>query len=338
MTYKVVATYEHPIVPLDAEIFRQMGAEFTQKVCQSEDDVIAVAGDADIIITLIEPFTKKVIESLPKCRLIMTPKVGVENIDLASATEHGVLVANAGDYSKEEVSDHAMALLLACARKICRLDRAAREGKWTGTMNQEIRQIWIPTFRLSGHTLGMIGLGRIGRALVPKAKGFGLKIITYDPYVSKDSIRESGVELVELDYLLRESDYISIHAVSTKDNYHLLGIEQFKKMKPTAYIINTARGALIDEQALYTALTENYIAGAGLDVLEAEYVNSDNPLLILDNVIISCHSAHVSNESTARLPYLPGEEVARIIRGKLPHALVNPQAKEKYQQKWGDFK
>ena len=335
MSFKVVATYEHPIRPLDRKAFEQIGVEFIQKACQSEEEIMAMTGDADAVIPLTEEYTPRVIKNLKKCRLIVTPKIGVENIDVTAATEHGILVANAGELCWEEVAEHTMALLLVCARKLKQLQRAAEEGLWTGLMCKEIRQIWPPMSRISGQTLGIIGFGRIARTLVPKARGFGLKIIAYDPYVSESVAKEFGVELVSLDRLLQESDYVSLHAALTKENYHLLGLNEFKKMKRTAYIINTARGALIDEQALYTAVKEGYIAGAGLDVLETEFIRPDNPLLGLGNVIISCHSAHYSDTSFPLYPQLPANEIARIMRGELPRNLINPQAVDKYWQKWG---
>lgn len=335
MSFKVVATYEHPIRPLNKKSFEELGVEFIQKACRTEDEIIAMAGDGDAVVFLTENYTRKVIENLKRCRLIVTPKVGLENIDLVAATEHGILVANAGELCREEVAEHTMALLLACARKLRQLDKAARDGLWTGLMCKEIRQIWPPMLRISGQTLGLIGFGRIARTLVPKAKGFSLKIIAYDPYVPKVVADELGVELVDLDRLFKESDYISLHAALTKENYHFLGLDAFKKMKRSAYIINTARGQLIDEQALYTALKEGYIAGAGLDVLETEFVQPDNPLLGLDNVIITCHSAHYSDTSFPFYSLLPAEEVARVIRGELPKNLVNPEAVDKYWQKWG---
>lgn len=337
MGFKVVATYEHPIRTLDKKAFEQIGVEFTQKACNTEDEIMAITSDADVVIPLTEAYPRRVIENLRKCRLIVTPKVGVENIDLAAATEQGILVANAGELCREEVAEHTMALLLACARKLRKLHKAAQDGLWTGLMCKEIRELWPPMLRISEQTLGLVGFGRIARTLVPKAKGFGLKIIAYDPYVSEATAKEFGVELVDFDRLLRESDYISLHAALTKENYHLLGLNEFKKMKRTAYVINTARGQLIDEQALYTALKEKYIAGAGLDVLETEFIHPDNPLLTLDNVIITCHSAHYSDTSFPRYSELPVEEVARIMRGELPKGLINPQAVDRYRQKWGEI-
>lgn len=335
MGFKVVATYEHPIRPLDKKAFEQIGVKFIQKACTTEDEIMAMTGDADAVVFLTETYTRRVIENLKKCRLVVTPKVGLENIDVAAATEQGILVANAGELSREEVAEHTMALLLACARKLKQLHKAAERGLWTGLMCTEIRQLWPPMPCISGQTLGLIGFGRIARTLVPKAKGFGLKIIAYDPYLSEAVAKEFEVELVDLDTLLGESDYISLHAALTKENYHLLGLDEFKKMRRTAYIINTARGQLTDEQALYTAVKEGYIAGAGLDVLENEFIHSDNPLLTLDNILITCHSAHYSDNSFPLYSQLPAEEITRVIRGELPKNLVNPQVIDKYWQKWG---
>ncbi len=336
MSFKVVATYEHPIRVLDKKAFEQIGVDFIQKACNTEDEIIAMAGDADAVVFLDELYTRRVVMSLKKCRLLVTPKVGVDTLDLTAATEQGILVANAGEVCREEVAEHTMALLLACARKLLKLHKAAQDGLWTGLMCKEIRDLWPPMFRISGQTLGLVGFGKIARTVVSKAKGFGLKIIAYDPYIPEAVAKELEVELVDWDRILKESDYISLHAASTKENYHLLGLNEFKKMKPTAYVINTARGQLIDEQALYTALKEKYIAGAGLDVLETEFVCPDNPLLGLDNVIITCHSAHYSDNSFPLYSQVPVEEVARIMRGELPKSLVNPQAIDKYQQKWGN--
>jgi len=336
MSFKVVATYEHPIRVLDKKAFEQIGVDFIQKACNTEDEIIAMAGDADAVVFLDELYTRRVVMSLKKCRLLVTPKVGVDTLDLTAATEQGILVANAGEVCREEVAEHTMALLLACARKLLKLHKAAQDGLWTGLMCKEIRDLWPPMFRISGQTLGLVGFGKIARTVVSKAKGFGLKIIAYDPYIPEAVAKELEVELVDWDRILKESDYISLHAASTKENYHLLGLNEFKKMKPTAYVINTARGQIIDEQALYTALKEKYIAGAGLDVLETEFVRPDNPLLGLDNVIITCHSAHYSDNSFPLYSQVPVEEVARIMRGELPKSLVNPQAIDKYQQKWGN--
>ena len=226
-----------------------------------------------------------------------------------------------------------MALLLACARKITRINNVVKQGQW-----HEGRVFTSPQFKLQGQTLGLVGFGQIARTVVRKAQGFGLRVIAFDPYVSEASAQGHYVELVDLDTLLQESDYVSAHAPLTKENRHMFTLDQFKKMKPTAFFINTARGGLVDEQALYSAITEGYIAGAALDVLETEPPAPDNPLLKLDSVIITAHTAQASDTAMTELMRRPGEEVVRVLEGQWPRGFVNPQVKEKYVQKFGPMK
>ena len=339
MDYKVVMTFEYPGLPPDEKVLTDIGAQFAKIPCKSGDELIAAAHDADAIITGLaaQPlFTRKVIEGLNKCRIISSLGIGYEGVDLDAATERGIYVTNVPDYCLEEVTDHSMAILLACARKLFRLDKAVREGKWDSLERPQIRyQIWPPMFRISGQTLGLIGFGNVPRALVPKAKGFGLKVIAYDPYASPGIAEEMGVELVDVDRLLQESDYVSVHAALTAETRHMLGLEQFKKMKPTAYLINAARGPLVDESALYTALAEGHIAGAGLDVTDPEPPSLDNPLFKLDNVIFTAHSAYYSESSTLELLSRPVEEVVSVLTGRPPRKPLNPQAKKRFLHRWG---
>ena len=186
-----------------------------------------------------------------------------------------------------------------------------------------------------GQTLGLIGFGRIPRTLVPKAKGFGLRIIAYDPYVASDTFKKQEVDRAEqLDQLFSESDIIAIHSVLTPTTRHMMKLEHFKKMKPTACFINTARGPLVEPGALYTALTEGYIAAAAVDVTEPEPINRDDPLLKLNNFIVTAHSAHSSPTAFAELMRRPAEEVIRVFQGEWPVGLINPEVKEKYLDKW----
>ncbi|MFC1864416.1 C-terminal binding protein, partial [Chloroflexota bacterium] len=263
------------------------GVEFVDKPSSTEEDIIAAAHDADAVIVGVEPYTRRVITNLKSCRLICTPKMGYDNIDVTAATEAGICVSCVPEASTEEVSDHAMALLLACARRVLRLDKAIRAGEWHVFHGPEMEEMWRGIVPIRGQTLGLIGFGRIPRALVPKAKGFGLRVLAYDPYVAAESMEKMEVEAMGLDRLLKESDFVSIHCALTSENRHMLGAEQLKLMKPTAYLINTARGPLVDEVALYTALTHGDIAGAGVDVTELEPIKMDNPLLELDNVVFT---------------------------------------------------
>jgi D-3-phosphoglycerate dehydrogenase len=337
MTYKVVLTlFRYPGLPRDVEGYKKLGAEFIKIPCNTEEDIITATRDADVVVTALQPYNKRVIQNLQKCRLISVIGIGYEGVDVAAATERGILVANVPGYCVDEVSDHAMALLLACNRKILKLDKAVREGRWDSLEKPYIRfNIMSPLYRLRGQTLGIIGLGRIGRALVPKAKAFGLNILAYDPFVPPSVGSELGVKMVNLEELLRKSDFVSLHAALTPDNRHILGLEQLIMMKPTAYLINTARGGLVDEEALIIALKQGYIAGAALDVTDPEPPNPDSPLLKMDNVIITPHTAFYSELSTQDLIKGIEENIFSVLRGQEPPGLVNPQAKERYRKRFG---
>ena len=321
------------------EEYRKIGATLVQKLCRTEDDLLSIATDADAIIAAGAPYSRKVIEKLAKCRVISNIGIGYDGIDVDAATEHGIFVTYVPDYCLEEMAEHTLALIFACGRKLLRFDRAVREGKWDSRAPKEIREkIRPPMFQIRKQTVGLIGLGRIPRTFVPKAKAIGMRVIAYDPFVTKDAGATIGVEMVGLDQLLKESDFVSIHAALTKDNQRMIGAEQFKKMKRTAYLINTARGGLVDEQALVTALDEGIIAGAGLDVLDPEPPKPDNPLFKSDRVIITAHSANYSEESQAELLRRPEEEVFHILKGESPRSPVNPQVKGRFEAKWGKLK
>ena len=336
MSYRVVMLVANPMIPHDEADYREIGVEFIPRPCQTEEEIIKAARDADFILTFKKPVTRKVIEQLERCRLIYNIGTGYETIDMAAATEHGICVSYPDAYCSEEVAEHAMALILACARKLVRLDRAVRDGKWESYEKREIRlNILPPMLPIKGKTLGLIGFGRIARKLVPKAKGFEMRVLALDPYISQDVFAEYGVEAVALPYLIENSDFISVHAAFTSDARHMLGAEQFQRMKPTAYVINCARGEFIDEAALYQALSRGEIAGAALDVIQEERMLPDHPLLKLDNVIITPHTAYYSEESLARMRRRPFEEIERMVNGQWPQWLLNTEVKKKFEQRWG---
>jgi len=332
MAFKVVNTTPVGSIPSQEEVMARIGAKYVapRPMIPAEDQLLELVHDADGVITLIEPFTRKVMEKLTRCKVIAAMSVGYENIDVDAATDLGICVCNVPDYCLDEMTDHAMALLLACARKIVLTNNKIRRGEITG-----IGMGVAPMFRLRGQTLGLVGFGRIPRTLVRKAQGFGLKIIVYDPYVPKATMEGYDVEKVEeLDELLERSDFVSVHAALTKENRHMFGLKQFKKMKPTAYFINTARGGLVDEEALHTALTEGIIAGAGLDVMDPE-MNLESPLLKLDNLVYTGHSGFYSETSTPELFRRPAEYIAAVFQGKWPDGCVNPKVREKFNKRWG---
>jgi D-3-phosphoglycerate dehydrogenase len=324
------------------EMFRQAGVdvELSLRACPlgaSEDELIAAVGDADAVVTqtTFQTFSRRVIGSLKNCRLIASIGVGYDHLDVDAATEFGVLTANVPDASVREVSDHTMALILACTRGIVRLNEIVKSGGWTAVGDPYITgEIWPKLSRLEGQTLGLVGFGRIPQAVVPKARGFGLRVIACDPYVSPDSFREYDVEATDLDTLLAVSDVVSVHAPLTPGTAGLLGLKQLKRMKPTACLVNTARGAVVDHDALYTALAEGHIHMAAFDVTEPEPIPVDSPLLKLSNFIVTAHSAGISPPAFAELQRRPGAEIIRVIKGEWPVGLLNPQVKERYCQKW----
>ena len=326
MKYKVVSLLG--IVSDKAEVLSTIDAQLIEASLKSEYDIIKEAGDADaVVVGSIEPYTKKAIEALKKCKIISRQGIGYNNIDVVAATEQGIPVSYVPDASTAEVSDHAMALILSFSRKLISVNQAAKEGTWQS--GRGLGALVHPLHRLNEQTLGLIGLGRIGKAISQKAKAFGLKILVHDPYVTEATARELGIEPVDLEKLLSESDYISIHAPLTEETRHLFKLEQFRKMKPSAYIINTSRGGLIDEQALITALSKGYIAGAGLDVTDPEPPHPDNPLLKLKNTIITAHSAFYSERSAEELRQCAIQAVLDALTGKWPVQLANPEVKDR---------
>ena len=340
MNFKVVVSfYVTEIIPTYDELLTKLGAVVEKTFCTTEQELISACSEADAVLALgirITPgymFGPKVIENLNKCRLIALTGIGYDNVDIVTATEEGICVANNPYYCLEEVSDHTMALILACARKFYQLLPDVKNGKWS--TQADYLSALKPLHRLSGQTLGLVGFGNIARALVPRARAFGFRIIAYAPHIPRVLFETFKVEAVGLDQLLRESDFVSVHTALTPETRHVMGLEQFKRMKPTAYFINTARGELVDERALCAALSEGLIAGAGLDVLESEPPGNDNPLLKLNNVLITGHFAYYSEESREELFRWPWEEVARVLQGEWPQGLVNPQVKERFSARWG---
>ncbi len=306
----------------EREELAKVGAQLVLAQCKSEEQIIERGQDADVLLNSAIPITRRIIQALPACKLIVRYGVGVNNIDIQAATECHIIVANTPTYCVEEVSDHAVALLLACVRKIVVLDRIARGGHWGSILP------W-PIYRLRGQTLGLIGFGKIARKVVEKLRPFDPTYLVYDPYVPQEVAEEYGVKLVVLEELLKESDLISLHPPLTEETRHLLGQKEFKLMKPSAFLVDTSRGGVASEQALYQALKEGWIAGAGLDVLETEPPAEGSPLLQLDNVIITPHYAASSVESTEDLRREVCDAVISVLSGRWPPSVVNPQVKPK---------
>ena len=341
MSWKVVMTAEFAGIPCDRYAYQQSGAEFSKVQCKGEDQLIAAARNADAVICLgLQPYTRRVIESLERCRIISCIGVGVDGVDIAAATERGICVSNVVDHCNDEIAEHTLGLLLISARKLARLDKAIRDGKYSSLSPRtpEILQIFAGIPRVKGQTLGIVGFGRLGRATAAKARCLGMRVIASGRSTPASVYEESGVEKVDLDTLLRDSDYVSLHCSLTSENRRMIGAEQFKKMKPSAYFINTARGGLVDTQALCDALSRGVIAGAALDTVDPEPLSLDNPLFQLENVFFTPHCAGFSEESRVQLCRMPEEAVLRIFRAEWPLNLFNPEVKTRFLARWPDFK
>jgi D-3-phosphoglycerate dehydrogenase len=280
--------------------------------------------EADALILIDRPLTREHMAVMKKCKIILALEVGYDFIDVASATEHGIAVCNVPAYCTDQVALHALTLLLALNRKLPTLIAESSAGGWDYNVCK-------PLFELDGRTLGIIGLGRIGRSLAKRAKGIGLQVAAYDPYLADDIFELNGVRrCYELDDLLCEADFISLHVPLTDETFHMIGEDQLKKMKPLAVIINTCRGKVVDEKALYMALKSNIIAGSGVDVLEKEPPDSQNPLLNLSNAIVTPHVAWYSEDSIERLKNHGMDEVIRVLTGKRARFVVNPEVLHKH--------
>jgi len=299
-------------------VLADIGAQLRLASEPAPEAILDVAREADGLLVTYAKITSEIIGQLNQCQIIARFGIGVDNVDVPAATASGIVVTRVPDYCVDEVSDHALALLLALVRKVLYADRQTQAGHW------DMRQV-VPVHRLRGRTLGLVGFGKIPRALVPKAQAFGLKVMTYDPYVSHEVVTSLGVEQVDFDELLRRADYISIHAPLTPDTHQMFGTNAFRQVKPGAFLVNTARGPLVDEQALAEALDQGHLAGAALDVMSQEPPPADSPLLGRDNVILTPHIGFYSEESLVELQTKAAQEVARVLTGEPPRYPVNPE-------------
>ena len=318
----VIADSDYGDVDIERAIIEEAGFELIAAQCKTEDEVIEVARDAAAVVTQYAAITARVIAELRECRVIARYGTGVDIVDVEAATEHNVLVTNVpNDWCENEVADHAMALLLAVSRKINVYDRATRAGTWQW-------QSGAPIHRLRGRILGLLAFGAIARAIAGRGRGFGMRIMAHDPYVPADEITATGAKAASFDELVTASDCLVIQAPLTPQTDHLFDEAQLRRMKPTAILINTARGPIVDDHALHRALSEGWIAGAGLDDIEEEPAKvrgwrPDNPLLRLDNVVITPHVAYYSEESVGTVRRFAAEEVVRVLTGDPPLSPVN---------------
>ena len=319
MTFKVLATdYSWKGVRRIEAMMAGAGIELVMAEGASEDALAEQATDADGIITGLAQITGRALRAAGRCKVVSRGGVGVDNIDVATATELGIAVAYVPDYCVGEVADHVMAMLLALNRGVAQFDRAVRETGWR-SRDAEWR-----IARLSGTTLGIVGLGRIGRAVALRAAPFGMRVLASDPVVPAGEALGAGAVLVELPELLERSDFVTLHAPLTDATRNMIGERELAAMKPTAFLINASRGPLVDEAALYAALASGGIAGAGLDVLADEGDADANPLPRLPNVVVTPHVAYLSQEALTELEERVAQAVVDVLSGRAPRNLANP--------------
>jgi D-3-phosphoglycerate dehydrogenase len=316
----VVVSLGYASYAIEREILKPVDAELVlaPSDCLTEEAVTRAALGADAILVREAPVSARVIDALlPRLRAIVRYGVGVDNIDLAHARERKVYVANIPGYGTEEVSDHAAALLLACVRSLRMRDELLRGGRFETDIQGSI-------FRTTGKVLGLLGYGRIGRALHRKWQGFlPQRVLVFDPPTSPETIRAAGAEPVDLDTLFAESDYLSLHAPLTPQTRHVVNAASLGRMKPTAILVNTARGELIDETALVAALAQGTIGGAGLDVFEREPLALGHPLLSAPHTILTGHVGWYSLDAVKELQTRGAQEVVRVLSGGVPECWVN---------------
>jgi len=312
--YQVVITdCDQGSIKEEEDVFARTGVELVLAQVKEEEDLIRACKDADGLINQYALLTRKVLQHLPKCKVISRYGVGVDSIDLKAATDLGIIVANVPDYCMDEVSNQTIAMILTLVRKTAFFDQKVKSGQWDFRLG-------IPISRTNGKTLGLVGCGKIGFEVAKKISSFGVRVISFDPYLQKPP---EGIELTDLDTVLKESDFISIHCPLNESTRHLIGEKEFKKMVKKPILINTSRGPIIDEKALIQALKDGLVTGAGLDVLEKEPPDPQNPLLNMENVILSPHVSFYSEESIRELKRRTAENVSSVLLGKWPRSVVN---------------
>lgn len=303
---------------LELEALGRLGVDLISAPTESDDEFLDVAKDADALI-VGHNLSRKIIQGLTKCKIVSSGSVGTDGVDVEAATEYGIPVTNDPDTFIEEVADHSMTLLLATYRRLNLMDQMVRDGRW-----KEARPTLYNYPRLTGQTLGLISFGHVARAVAKRAMPFGLRVLAYDPYIEELVMSGYGVEPVGLTELLQRSDIVSMHAPGTLETDRMLSEEHFRLMKPTSLFINNGRGSTVDEASLITALREKWIAGAGLDVLEKEPPDPQNPLLRMSNVILTAHVASASARFDPQRRRRVGQEIALVLSGRWPMACVNP--------------
>jgi D-3-phosphoglycerate dehydrogenase / 2-oxoglutarate reductase len=313
----VITDCDHGDVDPERAVLDGHDVELRVLACRTPEEVAAQAGDADVLVNQYVPITAAVLDALPRCRLVVRYGVGVDNVEVEAATERGVWVANVPDYGRDEVADHTLALAMALLRGVVALDRSVRDGTWDLEPARPLR-------RLANLTWGVVGCGAIGTAVARRAAGLGMRVLGHD----LPAVRSEGpIERVPLEELLEEADLVSLHAALTPDTHHLVGAADLARMRPTAHLVNTARGGLVEEAALLAALDAGALAGAALDVLEHEPPNELGWKLVRHpRVVATPHGAWYSEEAFHTLKSEVAREALRVLGGGAPRSPVNTPA------------
>ncbi len=317
----VLTDYEWPDLSIEHGLFTPLGIEFTASHCNDEKEVTAVAESADAVISEYAPLSEKVIRSLRRCKVISMNAAGFDNIDVDAATDAGILLVNCPDYCFEEVADHTMAMILSCARGIFQYDRRIRDRIW------DFKSAG-PRERVRDSVLGLLGFGRVAQAVAARAKAFGMKVLAFDPFIKDDVLKSKGVHPATMREIFSAADYLSVHVPLSKDTQKLVTAEELSLMKASAFVLNLSRGSVVDEKALYEAVKTGIVRGAALDVLEKEPPEFDNPLLSLDNVLITPHAAFYSEDAMVEVRTRSAQEVVKVLKGELPNYIVNKKVLE----------
>jgi D-3-phosphoglycerate dehydrogenase len=331
MSFKVVATpfaaRAETDYPYEHEALRPMGITIATAHANSDAEYVAQIKDADAVMVGGRAMSAEVIGQLERCKVIANGGVGVDRVDLDAATARGIVVTNVPDVFIDEVANHAMMLLLCCTKKTIQLDKVVREGRWG-----ESRRYMSPMPKLTGETLGLVAFGNIPRKVAVRARAFDMRVIAWDPFVASEVFGQYGVEQVaDLGEVFAQSDFVSAHLPLNNDTRGMLNYALFSRMKPTAYFINTGRGPTHVEADLIRALNEKKMAGAGLDVMEIEPTLPDNPLHAMENVVLTPHTASVSDVSDVERRRRVGQEIAAVLQGRMPRSVVNREVLDKVQ-------
>ena len=324
----LVTDYTWPSTEPEAAVLARVGARLLVAETGEEDELLELAPRADAILTCFKRVSSAVVRAAPRLQVIGRYGIGVDNIAVAEATRLGIPVTNVPAYCVDEVAEHVLALVLAHERSICRFDAAVRNGDWSLAGGLPIR-------RVAGRVLGIVGFGRIGQALARKARGLDLELVVHDPTVEPSALAVAGARHVSLADLAATADIVSIHAPLTPETDGLIGADFLARMKPDAFLVNAARGAIVDKDALTCALLEGRIAGAGLDVFVPERLPPDDPLLSAPGVLVTPHVAFYSEQAVLELEVRAAENVAAILAGRRPASIVNPEVLD--LPRWADL-